>query len=142
MFPRGGSYNHAWNASNTVLSKHIAGIQPTKTAWSAFEILPNLEHLKSLNQLIPTVKGTIKVDIKKGENSFNINLNTPKETQAIIGIPKRDKKISKITLNGEIIWKKGKAKKNKNVTLVFQDDKYIKVKVSSGAYQVEAIYLN
>lgn len=142
MFPRGGSYNHAWNASNTVLSKHIAGIQPTKTAWSAFEILPNLEHLKSLSQLIPTVKGVIKVDIKKGENSFNINLNTPKETQAIIGIPKRDKKISKITLNGEIIWKKGKAKKNKNVTLVFQDDKYIKVKVSSGAYQVEAIYLN
>lgn len=142
MFPKGGSYNHAWNGANTILSKYIAGIQPTKAAWSEFEILPNLAHLNSLKKVIPTVKGDITFDIKKGKGSFNIKVTAPKKTHAIIGIPKTYKTISKITLNGEVIWKKGKTKKIKKVSSIVQDKKYIKVRVSSGVYKVEAIYSN
>lgn len=142
MFPRGGSYNHAWNAPNTILSKHIAGIQPIKAAWSEYEVLPNLTNLKTLTQDLPTVKGEIKIAIKIDENSYKLNLTSPKETLAHIGIPKTGKNISKITLNGTIVWKKGKAKTNKNIASTTEDNKYIKLKILPGNYQIKADYKN
>jgi len=142
MFPKGGSYNHAWNAPNTILSKHIAGIQPLEPRWDKYEILPNLVHLTSLNEIVPTVKGEIKVEMKKDDKTFSLNLNTPKDTKAILGIPKTDKKITEISLNGKIIWKKGKAKENKEVVGIQEDSKYIKIEVTSGEHHLKANYQN
>ena len=58
-FPNGGSYNHAWNAPNTVLSKHIAGIEPTGVGWSEFHIMPNLVHMNSIKEVVPRANGYI-----------------------------------------------------------------------------------
>lgn len=135
MFPKGGSYNHAWNAPNTILSKHIAGIQPLEPKWDKFEILPNLVHLTSLNEIVPTVKGDIKVEMKNNENTFSLNLRSPKDTKAIVGIPKTDKNITEISLNGSVIWVKGKPKQHNKVTSILEDHKYIKIEVASGEYQ-------
>ena len=60
-----GTYNHAWNAPNYVLSRYIAGIKPTDVAWSNFEVKPNLEHLTSVKQIVPSVKGDITLEVKK-----------------------------------------------------------------------------
>ena len=140
MFPKGGSYNHAWNAPNTILSKHIAGIQPLEPKWNKFEVMPNLAHLTSLNEVVPTVKGDIKVEMKKDVKSFSLNLNAPKDTKAILGIPKSDKKITEISLNGNVVYKNGKSKKNKKVVGIQEDSKYVKIEVEAGNYQVQAKY--
>ena len=40
FFPKGGSYNHAWNAPNAILAKYISGIYPTKPGWKEFVVKP------------------------------------------------------------------------------------------------------
>ncbi len=107
MFPRGGSYNHAWNSPNVVLSKHIAGIAPTKPGWSEFQIVPNMAHLTSLEQVVPTVKGPITVSMKKFDDGLHIELQSPPMTTALVGISRSPDKVSQIRVNDAVVWEDG-----------------------------------
>jgi len=109
-----GTYNHAWNAPNYVLSRYIAGIKATAIAWSNYEVKPNLAHMTSVKQIVPSVKGDITVEVNKTENNYNLNLISPESTTATICIPKAGKKIAKIEVNGKSIWRKNKLKKRFN----------------------------
>ncbi|WP_169744668.1 alpha-L-rhamnosidase-related protein [Siansivirga zeaxanthinifaciens] len=140
-FPDGGSYNHAWNGSNTVLSKYIAGVQPTKVAWSEFEIMPELVHFKNVKKLIPTVKGDVGVEMKKSDKTFELQLNSPQNTTAIIGLPKTEKTITTVAVNGVVVWKKGKQKKDLfGINYQGEDNQFLKFKVGSGNWNVKAEY--
>lgn len=141
MFPKGGSYNHAWNAPNTILSKYIAGVRPTKKGWSEFEIMPELVHFKNIKKTIPSVKGNIEIEIIISDAEYQLKLKSPKETEAIIGIPKTDKIIEKVYINGNCIWNKGKMKKkSKEIQLEGEDSKYVKFRIPSGDWKIKAIY--
>ena len=134
-FPKGGSYNHAWNAPNTILSKYIAGIVPTKVGWSEYHILPNLVHLTSVNVVVPSVKGDITVDIRQQDGYFQMDLISPQETTAIVGIPKLNNPVSIIKVNNKIVWKKGVFKSGlKEISWNDEDDKYIKFNVLPGVW--------
>ena len=142
MFPKGGSYNHAWNAPNTILSKYIAGVRPTKLAWSEFEIMPELVHFNNIKKTIPTVKGNINLEIIRSDFQYQLKLKSPKETEAVIGIPIFDKAISKVFVNGNVIWNKGNFKKEINgIGLEKEDAKYLKFRIPSGDWEIKAIYL-
>lgn len=141
MFPNGGSYNHAWNAPNTILSKYIAGVVPTKLAWSEYEIMPTLLHFSTLKKTIPTVKGNVEIDIELKDAAYSMNLVSPENTVAIIGIPKTGKKIEKVYVNGKSIWKNGKVKKQiKGIEFNSEDSTYLKFRVQPGAWKVKADY--
>ncbi|TBN02921.1 glycoside hydrolase [Hyunsoonleella flava] len=141
MFPRGGSYNHAWNGSNKILSKYIAGVEPTKLAWSEYQILPNMVHFKKLKKVIPTVKGTIAIDLEIVDNIYQLDLESPENTIAIIGVPKEGKEIEEVIVDGKLVWKRGKLRKLlKGLSYVDQDDQFLKFKVSSGNWNFRAIY--
>ncbi|MCV9386646.1 alpha-L-rhamnosidase-related protein [Reichenbachiella ulvae] len=141
MFPNGGSYNHAWNAPNTILSKYIAGVEPTDTAWSEYKIMPHLEHFTSLNKTIPTVKGNIDLEIDKGDTEYQLKLNSPKGTTAIIGVPKDGKVVRQLQVNGVVVWKKGKAKAAmEGVSFIGEDHEFITCSVQAGGYLIVAQY--
>ena len=140
-FPKGGSYNHAWNGSNKILSKYIAGVEPTKVAWNEYQITPNLVHFKQLKKVIPTVKGSINIDMKKTEDLYQLNLVSPENSTAIIGIPKEDKEVKEVVVNGKLVWKKGKNKKSiKGLTYDSENEKFLKFKVQPGLWEVNATY--
>ncbi|MCV9386654.1 alpha-L-rhamnosidase-related protein [Reichenbachiella ulvae] len=107
--PKGnlGTYNHAWNAPNYVLSRYIAGIKPTEVAWSRFEVKPNLLHLSQVKQIVPSVKGNIILEVNKDQSSYRLDLTSPDQTKATIYIPYPDKSTSQVVVNGKIVWKKG-----------------------------------
>lgn len=141
MFPRGGSYNHAWNGSNKILSKYIAGVAPTKAAWSEYEIMPKLLHIKQLKKTIPTVKGDIDINIKLDADTFKMAFTSPKKTTAIIGIPKSGKDVKEVWVNEKCIWKTGKNRSKLNgLVYVSEDSKYLKFKANPGTWDVNAIY--
>lgn len=141
MFPKGGSYNHAWNGSNKILSKYIAGVEPTKVAWSEYQILPNLVHFKNIKKTIPTVKGDINLAINTNNSEYQLKLESPKETVAIVGIPKIDKEIKEVFVNGYSIWKKTKTKNGiKGVQYKNENAKYLTFKLQSGTWDIKAIY--
>ena len=99
---RRGTYNHAWNAPNYVLSRYIAGIAPEEAGWKTYHVLPNLAHLKALRHVVPSVKGEIIVDIKLADESYMMELVSPANTTAIVGIPKAPISPEAITANGKI----------------------------------------
>ena len=139
MFPRGGSYNHAWNASNTVLSKYITGIEPTKVGWSQFQVCPNLAGITSISHEFSSVKGQIKVAILQESKSYTLELESPKETSIIVGIPKNKINISEIKLNDTYIWRNGKFLNNfSGLTFLEEDSKFIKFEIISGKWIFEA----
>ena len=141
MFPKGGSYNHAWNGSNKILSKYIAGVAPTKVGWSEFQILPNLVHFKQLKKVIPTVKGNITIDLEVKDNAYQLELMSPENTTAIIGIPKTDKSITEVFANGKLIWKKGRKKKSvKGLIFDSENEAFLKFKAQSGTWKIDASY--
>ncbi|WP_248722422.1 alpha-L-rhamnosidase C-terminal domain-containing protein [Seonamhaeicola sp. ML3] len=136
-----GTYNHAWNAPNYVLSRYIAGIKATSVAWETFEVNPNFAHLTTVKQIVPSVKGDIILEAKKTEQKYQVSFNTPANTRATVYIPKEDKVISKILVNGKEIWKKGKFKKKlKDIELASEDDNFICFKVEAGNWNFNTEY--
>ena len=130
-----GTYNHAWNAPNYVLSRYIAGIKPTDVAWSNFEVKPNLEHLTSVKQIVPSVKGDITLEVNKTENMYTMNLISPKETTATLYIPKT----GNVFVNEQLFWKKGKLKKQiKGIEYESESNEFLKFKVDSGNWKIVA----
>ena len=136
-----GTYNHAWNAPNYVLSRYIAGIKAIDVAWTKYEVKPNLAHMTSLKQIVPSVKGDIKVEVNKTDNIYQLDLISPEKTTATIYIPKAGKIIKKIEVNGELLWKKGKFNnKIKKMKLADEDEEYVSFNVQKGNWNFRAIY--
>lgn len=135
MFPNGGTYNHAWNAPNTILAKHIVGIAPTKVGWKEYQILPNLAHFTTLKQVVPSVKGDISVDIKLTDKGYHMHLISPQGTTAVVGIPKTSITPRTIKVNGSILWNNGTVVGSvAGVSANGEDDKYLKFNVAPGTW--------
>ena len=141
MFPSGGTYNHAWNAPNTILSKYIAGISPTKPGWREFHVLPAIAHLTSIKTLVPSVKGNIEVDMRCGDETFLVELTAPPGTSAIVGIPMAIGNVTSVRANEEVIWR--------NDAFVGQVDGiesarveggFMKFRVRGGTWSISASY--
>ena len=136
-----GTYNHAWNAPNYVLSRYIAGIKATAIAWSNYEVKPNLAHMTSVKQIVPSVKGDITIEVNKTENNYNLNLISPENTTATIYIPKAGKKIAKVEVNGKSIWRKNKLKKRfRGFDFESENPEFLKFQAKSGIWKVKVFY--
>jgi alpha-L-rhamnosidase len=134
-FPKGGSYNHAWNGSNTILSKYVAGIQPLDVAWSSYAVCPNLVHMTQLKTKVPTLKGDILLEVNRTDSLFKLNLESPASTLAIVGIPKHGTDVIEVTVGGQIIWKdKTFFNQVPGVSFDSEDENFLKFKVTPGAW--------
>lgn len=141
--PSGGTENHAWNAPATVLSQHIAGIEPTSTAWKTYQIMPNLAHMKSVKQLVPSVQGDIAFEMRRDDAEIVMTMSAPGKTTATVGIPKQYFEIGVVTANGKAIWADGspthaEGHSSDHIQFVGADEKYIKFSVGSGNWTFNA----
>ncbi|MDF7823441.1 alpha-L-rhamnosidase C-terminal domain-containing protein [Pontiellaceae bacterium B12227] len=133
--PRKGTYNHAWNAPNYVLSRYIAGISATDVAWKEYQVLPDLAHMTAVKQVVPSVKGDITVDIKRTDKTYTMKLISPEGTTAVVGIPKASISPRTIEVNGFKVWKNGEFTDNvSGISWNGEDNKYIKFNVGPGTW--------
>ncbi|MFA3792000.1 alpha-L-rhamnosidase N-terminal domain-containing protein [Aliiglaciecola sp. SL4] len=137
--PSGGTENHAWNAPSTVLSQHIAGISPTSVAWKSYQVMPNMAHMNRIQQKVPSVQGNIEFEITREPSSIQIQLQSPNNTLALVGVPKQYFDIDKILVNGNTVWQQSKILKGiQGVKYVGEDDKYMKFEVMPGNWTIDA----
>ncbi|MDP4133487.1 MAG: alpha-L-rhamnosidase N-terminal domain-containing protein [Bacillota bacterium] len=139
-----GTKNHAWSGGPlTILSKYVAGVSPLTAGYSTFEILPQLFYIEDLKILIPTVKGEIKVHIINKSDQFILNLDSPSNTNAIVGIPKcllNDKEVKKVYCNDVCIWENGKLIMDLPIIQKCNDsDSFIKFIAWHGTWSFSAI---
>lgn len=95
---------HPWGAGVTKwLSEEVLGIKPTSPGFATFDIIPHLGRtLTSVSGKTPTSLGDIQAnfDISTG----NCSVTSPAGTIGRIGIPKAEKTITSIKVNGSLAW--------------------------------------
>ncbi|MBR9908802.1 MAG: glycoside hydrolase [Gammaproteobacteria bacterium] len=132
-----GTENHAWNAPSTLLSRYIAGIEPTAVAWKTYQVMPNMAHMKRVKQLVPSVAGDIDFEISRNASTIEINLTSPQATTATLGIPKAYFQLNSISFNDKAVWKKGRAYSSvSGVKFAGEDDKYLRFTVAPGTWSI------
>ncbi len=137
----GGTKNHAWSGGFlTLLSQYAAGISPTSPGYGTYQILPQMGPLKRIKTIVPSVKGEIPVELRNDPDSFSLNLDSPKDTTATIGIPKPpDRKIETVTINDNIVWKNGEGVASADgVSFAGEDANYLTFRLPPGPWVIVA----
>lgn len=139
--PKGslGTPNHAWNAPNYILSRYITGIKATDVAWASYEVCPTLANLDSFKTKVPSVKGDISVEVNANKTNFNLKLESPDNTTAVVGIPKTNTEIFEVTVGGATVWKDGAFVNGvQGISFNSEDDAFLKFNVIPGVWEFNA----
>jgi alpha-L-rhamnosidase len=131
---------HPWGGGVTKwLSEEVLGIKPTSPGFSTFDITPHLGRtLTSVSGITPTPHGAISA-------SFNVStgacaISVPDGTVARIGIPKVEKTINSIKVNGTLAWD-GAFHAVSGIGDVTSDYQYVYlIGVKPGSYSVDVSY--
>ncbi len=98
---------HPWGGGVTKwLSEEVLGIRPTSPGFNTFDVIPHLGRtLTAVSGTTPTPHGNISA-------SFNVftgicTVSVPAGTVARIGIPKVEKTINAVRVNGTLAWDGG-----------------------------------
>jgi alpha-L-rhamnosidase len=142
--PSEGTLNHAWSGGPlTLMSEYMAGIMPTKPGYETYQVLPQLGDLSSVKASVPSVKGTIDVDIAGATGQFSIALTSPAGTAATVGIPTA--RFSggaagmKISVNGTDVFAAGTFTPGvTGVTFADESGGYVKLTLEPGKWNVVA----
>ena len=129
------SLNHGWNPPVIILSQIIAGVSPVEAGWSTFHVFPKEAFLTSIKVVVPSIKGDIKVEMNKTTTEYSMNIISPVNTKAIVGIPKGSfSSIKSIEVNGVTIWNGSYLGGVKGISWNGEDTEYIKFNANSGKW--------
>lgn len=131
---------HPWGAGVTKwLSEEVLGIKPTSPGFKTFDILPHLGRtLSNVSGKTPTPLGEISAsfNLKTGLSSFSI----PEGASGRIGIPKAEKSIHRISVNGKLVWD-GKYHPTAGISGIIEDTQFVYLSdVQPGDYKVRTTY--
>ena len=137
----GGTINHAWcGGALTLLSQYGAGVAPVTPGYATYHVLPQMGPLKHIKTTVPSVKGNIDLELRNEADAFSLKLNSPANTTAVVGIPKRaDVAIDRIQSNGKTVWENGQPKQNlRGLNFLESTANYIKFSVDPGTWSFQA----
>ena len=95
---------HPWSAGVVKwLSEEVLGIKPTSSGFATYQILPHL------GRTLTYVSGTTPTPLGNIQASFNVSngvgrVSAPAGTVGRVGVPKVEKNIRRITINGKLAW--------------------------------------
>jgi alpha-L-rhamnosidase len=133
-FPASGTPNHSWAGGPlTLFGRFIAGVTPDSAGFSVYHILPQLNYLKTVAVIVPSVNGAISVDHSMSATKYELKLTSPAGTKAIVGIPKKYAWKS-VSAGGECVWSEGTYGALAGVSSAGEDSLYIKFSVDPGTW--------
>ncbi|MSR39742.1 MAG: hypothetical protein EXS02_13005 [Planctomycetes bacterium] len=136
-FDDASSLNHGWNPPALLLSQTVAGVSPEVPGWSTYHVLPKVAFLTSLQVVVPSIRGNVTVDIKKSADDFQITLDSPKGTTAIVGMPKISfEQLDSIQVNDVTVWDGQWRGGVSSVVWQGEDAEYVKLAVAGGTWRV------
>jgi alpha-L-rhamnosidase len=92
------TWNHAWgSAPANMTARKLMGIEPLEPTFSKFRISPQPGNLEHVSIKVPCIRGEIKSDLDQKENSWNMNISIPGNTEAELWLPTY---LTKISING------------------------------------------
>ncbi len=136
----GGSINHAWSGGPlTIMSQYFAGIEPTSMGFKTYQVRPRMGNLKKIEATVETVKGPVTVKIRKQDHVFGLELSSPADCVARVGIPMQ-KEMQEVRVNGETAWKSGKAIERPGIKFLGASDGFLDFATQPGQWKFEGSY--
>jgi alpha-L-rhamnosidase len=139
----GGTINHAWTGGPlTLLSQYVAGIAPTQPGYAEFQVMPQLGDLTQVAANVPSRKGSIAVDIKRGP-PLAMEVTVPPATRATIGVPidavtNQGSAHLEVTIDGVVVFSAGTSKASTSVTFAGEASGYVKFVLGPGTHTFAA----
>ncbi len=130
------SLNHGWNPPALVLSQDIAGVRPIEPGWSTFEVMPKEAFLTSIKVSVPTIRGAVKMSLRKTANTYSIDVEVPDNTTAIVGIPRGSfSSLKTIDVNGQAIWNGSFGTAPQGIQWVGETAEYVTFRAAPGRWR-------
>ena len=118
-------WNHAWGAAPAnIIPRHLVGVEPTSPGFATMRIKPQIADLREIDAVIPTIRGTVSVSIRKTKDSCQFSITTPANTKSEVWLLKEDD-------NQTIFFG------NKAIAPFLKDGFYVVPDVGSGSHQFE-----
>jgi hypothetical protein len=131
---------HPWGAGVVKwLNEEVLGIVPTTPGFKTYDILPHPGRtLTSVSGKTPTPLGVISASFNTSTGKCSVS--APKGTTGRIGIPKAEKTITKIKINGKLAWD-GKYRSVAGIKGASQDADFVYFNsVQPGNYDISVSY--
>lgn len=81
-------WNHAWGAAPAdIIPMRLVGVRPTAPAAAAIEVRPQTSSLRHVTADVPTIRGTVEVDIDNTGDTYRLRVRIPANTDARILLP-------------------------------------------------------
>ena len=85
--PGGGGINHGWAGGPlSLLATHVTGVRPRELGYASFRVDPSLGSLRFVRTRIPTVRGTIRVEVERTDARYEVRLEVPEGSEAHVGL--------------------------------------------------------
>ena len=82
------TWNHAWgSAPANIIPRRLIGIEPIEAGFKKFRVVPQPGKLKSIKLKIPSVRGTIQCNLEIKNDTWNIELSVPGNSEAELYLP-------------------------------------------------------
>ena len=86
-------WNHAWGAAPAdIIPMRLVGVRPLTPSAATIEVRPQTASLRHVTAAVPTIRGTVEVDIDRTDNLYRMRVNIPANTDARILLPAPDHK--------------------------------------------------
>ncbi|MDR1369180.1 MAG: alpha-L-rhamnosidase [Dysgonamonadaceae bacterium] len=83
-------WNHAWGAAPAnIIPRRLVGVTPLTPGFETIRIKPQTGALTELHSIIPTIRGSVRVDMKKQEENglYQLTISIPANMSAEIYLP-------------------------------------------------------
>jgi len=85
------TWNHAWGAAPAnLIPRKVMGIEPLEPGFARMGIAPQPASLTSASLKMPTIRGTVLVDLRRDGQTIHLDLTIPANTRAEVHVPNAD----------------------------------------------------
>jgi hypothetical protein len=137
----GYTTDHAWAGGPlTLLSELVAGIQPIEPGYARFQVLPELGDLTRVSATVPARPGPIRVDTAVLSDRFELSVEVPLDTGAIVGLPllavgsSATPSNTTVTADGDTVLEAGAFTAHDGLSFVGAEGGYLKFAVAPGSW--------
>ena len=101
-FKSNQDWNHAWGAAPaSIIPFRLMGIRPIEPGFARAEIRPQTAWLREAECRVPTIKGTISVNIRKSDTNYLLETDIPNGIQTDICLPVPDTRKYRVYMDGK-----------------------------------------
>lgn len=96
-------WNHAWGAAPAnIIPRFVLGVRPIEPGFAKVLIRPQPGSLRQVSGTVPTIRGPIDISIENDpEHPFVLKVDIPANIKAKVGLPRRDKDLSSLVVDGK-----------------------------------------